>query len=229
MFRPDSESTSMTPLRASFCFSVLIASAPLTPSFGQFAPAQEQPADAEQTPGGKPAEIADEPKAINPATLLPEALAKKATVEFKDATLQELAAYIQEQTKRAVLIDQQDILADGGSIDVLITDHLNDDPLYLLLDRLETIDLAWYQESEVLHITTVAKADERQITVPYVIGNLIDAGFEAGPLMQTIRQATGGNGSKKKALAARWSSWATCCSFGSRTKRIGRSPDCSRP
>jgi hypothetical protein len=140
----------------------------------------------------KPVEIADEPRAIDPATLMPEKLAAKATVEFTEASLKDVVKWLQEEQNLGVLIDEQDIASDGVSLIEPISDRLNDEPLYLLLDRLSHYGLSWYFEDDVLHITSISKAEERQNTVPYNVGDLIDAGYDASRLLHAIQEGTTG-------------------------------------
>jgi hypothetical protein len=67
-----------------------------------------------------------------------------------------------------------------------ISDQLQDAPLYLLLNRLRVLGLAWYFEGNILHITSVAVADARRKTVPYNVGDLLDSGYELSELAEAI-------------------------------------------
>ena len=148
-------------------------------------------------------EIADEPKTVDPATLVPKNLAKKATVQFTEATLKEVVKWLQEEQGLSVLINQQEIIGDGGSTNEPITDRLDDAPIYLLLDRLRTQDLSWYMEDNVLHITTIAKAQEHMTTTPYLIGDLLDDGFKARRIMHAIQDGTGGEWESDEGVGGR--------------------------
>ena len=50
--------------------------------------------------------IADEPGAVDPATLVPESLAQNLTVEFTEASLSEVGNWIQQNAGIPVLFDQ---------------------------------------------------------------------------------------------------------------------------
>lgn len=151
----------------------------------------DQSAIADQEPP-KPVEIADEPEAIDPATIMPKGLAAKATVEFDDKNLKDIVAWLQDEQGLSVLIDQQDIVSDGVSLIDPISESLQDEPLYLLLDRLSQNGLGWYLDENVLHITSVKLAERRMATVPYNIGALIDAGYEADDVVHAIHSGTSG-------------------------------------
>lgn len=100
--------------------------------------------------------IADEPATIDPATLVPKPLAKKATVKFSEATLKEVVKWLQEEQGLSVLIHRQEIIADGGaSLSESITDELKDAPMYQLLDRLRMLGLGWYMDEGLVHLTSL--------------------------------------------------------------------------
>lgn len=148
-------------------------------------------------------EIPDEPKTIDPATLMPAKLTARAKVDLSSASLTELVAWLREEQKLVVLLNQK-ALADA---DVLasepVSDWLADEPIYLLLDRLRSLKLGWYYENEVLYITSAEEVENRLATVPYNIGDLLDAGYEADSLEETIEStvaasewdSVGGSGS----------------------------------
>ena len=67
-----------------------------------------------------------------------------------------------------------------------LSDHLEDAPVYLLLDRLRFHGLAWYFRDDILHITTPEVARENQVTVPYPVGDLFDQGIKPETLHEVI-------------------------------------------
>lgn len=168
-------------------FLMLAVSAILTCRCG--AADEVEPAKADQ-PASKLIEIADEPATIDPATLVPKPLAKKATVKFSEATLKEVVKWLQEEQGLSVLIHQQEIIADGGgaSLSESITDELKDAPIYQLLDRLRMLGLGWYMDEGLVHLTSLEKSQEHMTTVSYLIGDLVDAGFEAKRIMMAVQQ-----------------------------------------
>ncbi|MEX0704205.1 MAG: hypothetical protein WD069_19050 [Planctomycetales bacterium] len=159
---------------------------------------QDQP---QGTPAGPPAPppvpaaplaIPDEPRAIDPATVMPEMLAASVTVNFTEASLREIGQWIQEQRKLPVLFDQRALTEEGVTLGEPVTDRLNDEPLYLLLNRLKSLGLAWYVQEGILHVTTETAAADRMTTQPYTVGDLLDAGYEGTALIDTIETATEG-------------------------------------
>ncbi|MFN0198750.1 MAG: hypothetical protein ACKVT0_18540, partial [Planctomycetaceae bacterium] len=156
---------------------------------------QEEPKPAEANkpePESLKIEIADEPKTIDPATLLPEELATPATVEFTEASLKEVLNWIKTERKISVVLDEAALTESNILVSEPVTDRLNNEPLYLLLNRLKSLQLAWYMEGKILHITTEVKADSIMKTVPHNLGEFFDAGFKPQAMTQTIMQATGG-------------------------------------
>lgn len=130
--------------------------------------------------------IADEPKAIDPAKLLPSKLAEKATHDFSDSSLREVVGWLQENQGLIVLLDKAALNEIGVSPAEPISDRLDDDPVFLLLNRLKSIGLGWYFNDEVLYITSIEVAETRATTLPYNVGDLIDAGFELEKMEQVI-------------------------------------------
>ncbi len=173
-------------------------------ALGQFGNGEESSgAFAEQEPrkpllaeGEKPPslliEIPDEPKTIDPATLVPPALSANVTVSFEEKPIRDIAKWLQEKQQINVLIDYP-ALADAGILaGEPITDLSDDAPLYLLLNRLESMNsLVWYFEDETLFITSRATADEHLTTNPYNLGDLFDNGYKSQAILGAIRSTTG--------------------------------------
>ena len=148
-------------------------------------------------------EIADEPETIDPATLMPEKLAVSATVDFGESSLNEVLDWLREEQDLVILLDKNALSEIGVLPSEPISDRLQDSPIYLLLNRLRSLGLAWYFEDEIVHITSMDVAEERLMTLPYNIGDLLDAGYELDDLANVIHSAvspetweetTGGSG-----------------------------------
>ena len=137
-------------------------------------------------------EIKDEPKSIDPSNLVAKQLAERVTVEFSESSLTEVAEWVQKNTQIPVLFDKSAMDATGTSLSEILSDRLNDEPLYLLLNRLNALGLSWYVKNDVVRITTVDAAAERGVTVPYTVGDLFDAGFESDNLSDVIMTTIGG-------------------------------------
>lgn len=131
--------------------------------------------------------IADEPKTIDPATLVPEKLAAPATVDFTTGSLREVVEWLRSRQKIVVLLDEGALADASVAPSEPVSDRLDDAPVYLLLNRLQSLGLAWYVEDEILHITSKEVAEDRQATLPYNIGDLLDGGYEAGALVEVIQ------------------------------------------
>ena len=155
-------------------------------SHAQDTPAQTDPQETQ------PPEIPDEPKTVDPALHVPPQLAEKVTVEFPDSSLREVAQWIQTERELPVLFDKKALSAAGIPLGEPITDHLTDEPIYLLLNRLSSLGLAWYVDDNVLHITTTDVAQERMSTVSYNLGDLLDAGYKPQNLLEATMKCVGG-------------------------------------
>lgn len=156
--------------------------------------AQETPSAAPAVAAAAPGEqvrpevpkIADEPRTIDPSQFMPKPLAALATVEFSEASLQEVVDWLRDEQKLVVILDD-DALAE---IKVLpgdpVRDRLDQQPVYLLLNRLSSLGLAWFFEDELLQITSHERAETRQTTVSHGVGDLLDAGYKADDLVAAI-------------------------------------------
>ncbi len=149
--------------------------------------ATQQSADA---PSAK-IEIADEPKSIDPATLMNPRLAEPTTIEFDGVSLKELHRWLQEEQKLSVSVDAASMKEKGILSSELVTDKLNNEPLYLILDRLKSLGIGWYEEDGDLFLTTTDATRHTMMTVSYNLGELLDAGFEAERVLECISSATG--------------------------------------
>lgn len=158
-----------------------------------------------QDPAGKPADataaavppaaaivIADEPKTVDPATLVPKPLAAEVTVKFQEASLKDVIKWLQEEQKVGVMLDTKALSDARILLSEPVTDSLQVQPLYLLLDRFSSIGLAWYMQKGMLHLTTTAAAREHRVTLPYNLGDLLDAGFDPSDLTQAIQSGSAG-------------------------------------
>ncbi|MBM80794.1 MAG: hypothetical protein CMJ78_09390 [Planctomycetaceae bacterium] len=152
--------------------------------------AQDEADPAEAIP--KPPTIPDEPKTVDPANHVPEQLAKLATVEFADKSLRDIAAWIQTEQKIPVLFDTKTLNETGVALGEPVTDRLQNEPVYLLLNRLRGLNLAWYVEDNILRITTTSVASERMSTQPYNVGDLLDGGFKQAAISNVIQETTSG-------------------------------------
>jgi len=147
----------------------------------------DEPAPNKEKP--KLPTIADEPKTNDPSTFMPAQLAKVATADFGDSSLREVLVWLREKEKLVVLLDTEAMEEIGVLSADPISERLDKAPVYLLLDRLRSLGLAWYFEDEILHLTSRGVAEGRLTTLPYNIGDLVDTGYEAEVLSEVIQNA----------------------------------------
>ncbi len=139
-----------------------------------------------------PYQFAEGPETIDPATLVPEPLARKVTVEFDEVSLREIGEWIQENQGIPVVLDRVALTDVGIPAGEPITDHLDDEPLYLLLNRLSSLELDWFVSDNVLQITTAEVAEESLSTESYNVQDLLDQGISPDALIETINASTEG-------------------------------------
>lgn len=174
-----------------FCAGLAFVGSTAVVGFAQFGPGPQVKAIEAPKPKTPP-KVPDEPRTIDPATLVPEVLAEKVTVKFDDSSLGELAQWLEDERKIVTVFDGKALGAAGIPLGEPVTDRLDDAPLYLMLNRLNTLGLAWYMEDNILRITTASEANSRLVTQSYNITDLLDAGFKPQNLSQTILRTTSG-------------------------------------
>jgi hypothetical protein len=130
--------------------------------------------------------IADEPKAIDPAAFMPPQMAADVTVDFTGSSLREVLNWLREEQDLVVLLENDALSEIGVLPGDPISDQLDETPLYLLVNRLRSLGLAWYFEDEILHITSEEVAAERLTTLPYSIGDLLDTDYDVDVLHTVI-------------------------------------------
>ena len=134
-------------------------------------------------------EISDEPRTIDPATLVPDALAAKVTVEIDGVSIREVVDWLNENCELPVVIDERSFVDAGLSLNETVSDKLNNQPLYLLLNHLRTAKLEWHIDDEILHISVADQGDRQMDTRSYNVGDLLDVGHDWDSLLNTIESA----------------------------------------
>ena len=155
-------------------------------------PPTDAAADAAADAPSVKIEIANEPKSIDPATLMNPRLAAPTTVAFDGVSLKELYRWLQEDQKLSVSIDAAAMKEKGILSSELVTDRLANEPLYLILDRLKSLGIGWYEADGDLFLTTVEASSHTMKTESYNLGELLDAGYESDRIVEVISSATGG-------------------------------------
>lgn len=152
----------------------------------------QEPAPA-KTPVPAAIVIADEPRTIDPASLLPEKLSAKVTVDFSNKSLKDLVTWFRVEQKLDILLNEKAISQKNILISEQVDDRLENQPVYLVLNRLQTIGLSWYLKDGNIHLTTLSEADEHKSTVPNNVGDLLDAGYLPEVLPDTISRCVDGD------------------------------------
>ena len=152
----------------------------------------QQQAQDPQPPVIQIPEIPDAPRNVDPAGLVHEKLAQKMTVTFEDSSLPEVADWIQQNAEIPVLFDSVALDAAGISTSELVADSLNDDALYLMLNRLGSLNISWYVQDDIVRITSSEAAATHMVTRPYTVGDLLDRNFETDVLYDVITGTLGG-------------------------------------
>jgi len=131
--------------------------------------------------------IPDEPKSIDAATLVDPKLRQPAKVTFDETSLSEVAAWLQKQTGFNVTLDTRSL--DSVGIDPIspVTDKLQDSPIYLLLDRLQRLQIGWRLNGGVLQLHAY-KNDMFLHNVQYNVGDLLDQQFDSMALQETLQR-----------------------------------------
>lgn len=175
----------MNHIRTAWLPAPFVATVLITMSLSIASRALAQDTAESATPGIP--EIADEPRTVDPATLVPPQVAKPVTLEFRDTMLRDVAKAIEQEARTPVVFDTQALANEGVLLSDPVTDQLKDEPLYLLLNRLRSLGLAWRVQQNVLRITTRDLASDQMRTEPYNVGDLLDAGYTTDALTESIQ------------------------------------------
>ena len=130
--------------------------------------------------------IPEEPRGIDPATLLPAKLAAPVRIDFKETPLGDVVRWLQTDQKVGVILEQAALAKEDILTSEPITDKLENLPLHLLFDRLRSYGIGWYVEDALVHLTTLDDAESKMRTTPYNVGDLVDKGFKTDAILQAI-------------------------------------------
>lgn len=134
-------------------------------------------------------QIAEEPQTIDPAALVAPAVRQAVSLSLKETPLRDAAAMIEDKCGIPVIFDTSALADEGILLTDPVTDALNEEPAYLLLNRLKSLQLAWVVRDNVLRLTTVEAAREQMRTEPYNVADLLDRNYEADELTAAIQLA----------------------------------------
>ncbi len=127
----------------------------------------------------------------------------RATVEFRSTALDEVVEWLRKEHGLTVVVRKAELEKEGNFGDeIMVTDSLQEAPLYFLLDRLGLLGIGWYVEDGTIYLTARKIVDERTYTAPYHLGELLDEKYQADEIESLIEGAIapeswdfeGGNG-----------------------------------
>lgn len=129
--------------------------------------------------------VSDQSLSIDSATLVSPKLRELAETSFTEASLSEVARWLQSQTGLNVALDQLSLAEVGVDENSPVSDTLRKQPIYLLLDRLAQQKIGWRLEGSVLRLYGLGDASMLR-NVQYNAGDLLDQKFEADDLEEVI-------------------------------------------
>jgi hypothetical protein len=131
-------------------------------------------------------EISDEPRTVDPATSMPPPLTRLVTADLSNTSLGELVNWLRDELGLVVLLKRSALDEVGVLPSEPVSDRLENDPIFLVLDRLRPLKIGWYFENDILYITSHAEMESRFSTSPYTIGDLLDADYDVDVLQEII-------------------------------------------
>ncbi|MBX3449602.1 MAG: hypothetical protein KF777_08595 [Planctomycetaceae bacterium] len=133
-------------------------------------------------------EIADEPRTIDPATLLPQELTRKVTLAFDKTPLREVVDMLKKELGIEVILDDTALYNEDIPTDIPIVARAKDEPAYLLLDRIvgHRFYLGWSFRDGILRITSQYSEERRFDSRAYDLSSLLNDGYEARHLCDLL-------------------------------------------
>ncbi len=132
-----------------------------------------------------PVKIDSEPRTIDPTEVLPKPLTARTTVDFSNSSLRELVKWLEEKRQLVVLLDKRALAENGIAPAEPISDRLDNEPLYLLLNRLRSIRIAWYYDNDVVHLTS-AESMDRLVTMSHDVSALLTQGYSREMIEEAV-------------------------------------------
>ena len=137
-----------------------------------------------QTPQLAAVQITDTPTAVDPAKLVPASVNRHFTVAFDEASFGDVVNWLEAEAELTVIVNERSLENAGILKSEPVSDRLQNEPLFLLLDRLESIAVTWWLDDEILHL---AADDELYVyTRQYGVGDLFDNEVDPDSLQSTI-------------------------------------------
>ncbi|MFN0197911.1 MAG: hypothetical protein ACKVT0_14290, partial [Planctomycetaceae bacterium] len=114
------------------------------------------------------------------------------TIELKETPLRDVVKWLQEERHINAVIDGYAVGEGYFALDEPINDHLDEEPIYFLLDRLESLEIDWYIKNEIVHMTTPSRADTILFSVVYDLGELEKQKYKPQELIKMLMETSSG-------------------------------------
>ena len=165
--------------------ALLLVAAPTAAAVQDEAQPQADTSSVEEAPSLQIV-ISDDPTAIDPVSVVQPELALPVTVEFQSTSLRDVIQWLQTDRQLSVSLDTAALNRANILLSEPVTESLTEEPLYLLLDRLRTLNLSWHPSDGMINITTIEQSNRSSHTVPYHLGDLLDAGYNSQRIEETV-------------------------------------------
>lgn len=130
--------------------------------------------------------ISDEPHFIDEAQFLPSALRENASVVFDNADLGAIADWLRTHRKINVTLDAAGLAKSDFDLEDTFDTNIQDEPVYLLLNRLTFYDISWYLNENVVTLTTKPESDAHLQTMQLDVSEVLESGLNFNALIKTI-------------------------------------------
>ncbi len=145
--------------------------------------------DDEKAGNTKEILIPDEPKAVDPSRFVFEPLRKKVSVSFDGTSIREVIEWIKKEIGVTVLVDESEFATKRILLSDPVNDQLTNQPAYLLLDRLNSIEVGWYVEEGILYLTSKSFADRHVMPTTINVGEFFDSGYSPEILIELLQNS----------------------------------------
>lgn len=125
------------------------------------------------------------PYAIDARDYLHPKLSQQTTHAFNEASLQEVANWLGQQTGFLVTIDEFAFQSKQQLLSIPITDQVKEVPIYRLLDRLAVRGIDWELEDDIIYIRPIDD-NVGYYTEQYNISRLLEQGFDGEKIQLLI-------------------------------------------
>ncbi len=132
--------------------------------------------------------IPDGPSTVDPSLLMPAPLGKLSKVKFDHSAIEEILAWVGSSTGYPVILDQDQHSSRNRSEGIYVTDSLDNEPVFWLLNRLSLHGLNWHFEDDIIHVVPDEGEALSVTTKSYNLAELLDNGFTGQEILGTMEQ-----------------------------------------